>query len=297
MEAAADPGSIQRDLDAGLQVSPGFTPTPDPARPMPSAQVGPVRSGRMVYADLAAMFQDSCLVYAFASEEVLANIPQCAMVTHDISGGGYMLDLARMRSIAEENAKKAAPFSYASNLYTQAPPAGGIPANQIDVFFAWLNQSGWRYDPLLQSYLHYTDTSLEESAGQLHPDTDRLNGRQLHFENIIILFTDHTVISPTNLDIDLEQGNSGPAWLFRDGQAYSIRWSTRTSEHEKKSGQRAPIRWVNLDGSPAALKPGHTWVTIVTPFSTVSEAGGAVWKLRFFPPEGAKLGSTGARSQ
>ncbi|MGE5248669.1 MAG: SdrD B-like domain-containing protein [Bacteroidota bacterium] len=283
-----EPRDTLLSVDAGLIPLPGITPAPDPTRVPLTAEVGPVRSGRLVYRHLASMFPYSCLLYAFASEEVQVRIPRCAMVTHGISGGGYMLPLSRMQSIAEEKSREAGEFDYASNLYTQDPPPGGIPATRLDVFFAWLNQSGWKYDPLMQSYLRYTDTSLEEEAGVLHPDTDRLTGRQLHFENIVILMTDHVVISPTNLDIDLEPGNRGPAYLFRDGLIYAVRWSTVAGQHEKATGQRSPIRWINLDDSPAALKPGHTWVIIVTPYSGFSRTGEGGWKLSFYPPDGAK---------
>ena len=274
-------------MDAGLVPSPGITPTPDPAVKMPEAAVGPVRSGRLVYADLAAMFQDSCLVYAFASEEVISEIPHCAMVAHDFENGGRMLPLERMRAIAEDNRKADTVFNYASNRYTDVPPAGGAPGTQLDVYFALLNQSGWTYNPLMQSYLLYTDNASKETAGQLHADTDRLNGRALHFENVIVLFTEHTVVLPTLLDMDLEQGSQGPAYLFRDGKAYSIHWSTRSGEYEKKTGLRRPIQWLNKDGSPVPLKPGHTWVLVVTPFSTLTDAGSGEWKLRFYAPEGA----------
>ncbi len=285
MEARAD---IRRmDLDAGLVTVPGAEPTSDPGlKPVP-AEVGPVRSGRLIYADFANMFQDSCLVYAFASEEVLEQIPTCSMVVHETARGGAMLEIERMRRIAEENWKEDSQFNYASNRYTDLPPEGGLPGAQLDVYFARLNQSGWKYDPLMGSYLRFTDNSDPAAEGQLHPDTDRLTSRQLHFENLIVLFTDHVVVSPTNLDIDLAQGGNGPATLFRDGLAYPIQWSTRSGEYEKKTGFRRPIQWINQDGSLVPLKPGHTWVIIVTPFSALADAGGGEWKLRYFAPEGS----------
>jgi hypothetical protein len=285
MEAPASASLLT--LDAGLTTIPGFNPTPDPGRSPVKPEVGPVRSGRLIYADFANMFQDSCLVYAFASEEVLQQIPTCSMVVHEVARGGVMLEIERMHRIAQENWKADTQFNYCSNRYTDLPPAGGLPGTQLDIYFALLNQSGWKYDPLMQSYLRYTDNSEKETAGQLHPDTDRLTTRQLHFENVIVLFTDHVVVSPTNLDIDLAQGGKGPAYLFRDGLAYPIQWSTLSGEYEKKTGFRRPIQWINPDGSLVPLKPGHTWVIIVTPFSGMKDAGGGEWKLRYFAPEGS----------
>ena len=62
-----------------------------------------VRSGRLVYADIAAYFPDSCLIYAFASAEVLEQLPYCAFVEHDIQGGGYMLDIPELIQLANDN--------------------------------------------------------------------------------------------------------------------------------------------------------------------------------------------------
>src|SRR5687768_10463957 len=62
-------------LDAGL--IPFAVPIPAPTE-FPQAKVGPVRSGRLIYADIAAFFPDSCLIYAFASPEVQAQLPICA---------------------------------------------------------------------------------------------------------------------------------------------------------------------------------------------------------------------------
>jgi hypothetical protein len=285
----ADVSSSLLDLDAGLVPSSEVTPTPDPLAVMPRAEVGPVRSGRLIYGHIGAFFQDSCLIYAFASKEVLEQIPQCSFVAHEVQGGGYMLSLDRMRAIAEDNARKThSEFNYASNLYTDEPPPGGVPTSQIDVYFAYLNQSGWRYDPLYQAWLRYVDTSEEELAGILHPEVDRLTGRQLYFENFILLFAEHEVVSPTNLNIHLEQGNLEPALLFRDGMMYQIEWSTKSGDYEQKTGFRRPIQFLNLDGTPAALKPGHTWVLVVTDFSSVTEEKPGVWKITFYPPEGAK---------
>ena len=274
--------------DVGLVLSEAF-PTPDLLY-LPASQVGPVRSGRLLYAHIGASFQSSCLIYAFASPEVLERIPQCAFVSHELSGGGYMLDIEEMKEIARQNKRNTGDidFNYASNFFTEVPPEGGLPASKINVYISYLNQSGWVYDPLYQGWLRYVDTSIEDLAGVLSPDTDRLNGRQLHFENIIILFTVHEVISPTNLDIHLEEGKIGNAVLFRDGRMYDIQWSTKPGKYEDETGLRRPIQFLNNDDTPAPLKPGHTWVIIVTKESTVLEESPGVWKVLFLAPAGAQ---------
>ena len=117
----------------------------------------------------------------------------------------------------------------------------------------------------------------------------RLTNRQLDFENVIVLFAEHDVISPTNLSIHLEQDWVGNALLFRDGRKYDIRWSTVATEQEVETGIRKPIQFLYPDGTtPFPLKPGHTWVLVVTPLTAVTEQSAGEWLLQFSQPPGAK---------
>ncbi len=274
-----------------LNVDAGLIPlnVPAPASALPPAKVGPVRSGRLVYADIAAFFPQSCLIYAFASAEVLVELPKCAFVFHEIQGGGYMLNINDMIQETRDHQQPNQKFDYTSNVYAGEPPAGGADASRLDEYIAWLNQSAWIYDPLYQSWWRYVDTADPQTAGILHAEVDRLTNRQLHFENVIVLFTKHDVISPTNLDIHLEQDWVGDALLFRDGRKYDIRWSTVATEAEVETGNRKPIQFFHLDDkTPFPLKPGHTWIIVVTPETAVTEKSAGEWLLQFSQPPGAK---------
>jgi hypothetical protein len=280
---AVDVNSSLLHVDAGLILN----SHPFPVSELPPAKVGPIRSGRLVYADIAAFFPDSCLIYAFASAEVLVELPQCFFVHHDIQGGGYMLEIEQLKRLAEE--RKGGKINYASNVFEPIPPEGGAAASRLHVFVAYLNQSAWVYDALSESYWRYVDNADMETAGYVHPEVDRLNNRQLQFENVIVLFTEHDVVSPTNLDIHLEANRSGRALLFRDGRMYEINWSTHVSDEELQSGRYKPIRFVSRDGSTLfPLKPGRTWILVVTPYTSVNERSADEWLLRFVQPAGAK---------
>jgi hypothetical protein len=272
---AVDVNSSHLHLDVGLIPSGNPVPISD----LPTAQVGPVRSGRLIYADIADFFLDSCLIYAYASSEVLVELPKCAFVDHNMQGGGYMLDISEMKQLAEERMDEGLANVYVSNIFSDDPPEGGLPASGLHVFIAWLNQSGWEYDPLSESYWRYVDDADPQTAGSLHPEMDRLTGRQLQIENVVILYAEHDVISPTNLDIHLESSLSGRALLFRDGQTFSIKWNTEEDR---------PIQFQNENGEPFPLKPGHTWVTVVTPQTAVTEQRPGEWLLQFSQPPGAK---------
>ncbi len=273
------------DLDVGL--IPFNEPIASSELPIP--YIGPVRSGRLVYADITNFFPGSCLIFAYASAEVLVELPVCAFVDHILQGGGYMLEIDEMKRLVNARKDARTPENYTSNLFAAEPPDGGVPASRLDVYIAWLNQSGWVYDAASQSWWRYVDDATPDNAGILHPEVDRLNNRQLQFENVIVLFAKHDVVSPTNLDIHLEQNWVGDALLFRDGQKFDIRWSTRATEAEINSGIRKPIQFLHPDEKTLfSLKPGRTWIIVVTPLTTVTEQNTGQWLLQFSQPPGAK---------
>ncbi|HSL46673.1 MAG TPA: SdrD B-like domain-containing protein [Anaerolineales bacterium] len=288
MSGRTDAFSIATSL---LYVDAGLIPVAVPApafQPAP-AKVGPVRSGRLVYRHIGAFFPDSCMIYAGASPEVLQYLPKCAFVEHDIQGGGYMLEIDQMVQLAYNSKPPDHVIDYTSNSYSADPPEGGTAASKLHVYIAWLNQSAWVYDPLYQSWWRYVDYADQGTPGEVHPEIDRLTGRQLHFENVIVLFAQHEVISPTNLEIRMEQDWLGDAFLFRDAKMYKIRWSTVATQEEFETGRRKPIRFLYPDDkTPFPLKPGHTWIIVVTPETTVTEKSAGQWLLQFFQPPGAQ---------
>lgn len=275
--------SSLHNVDAGLIL----TSQPPTTSELPAAKVGPVRSGRLVYADIAAFFPESCLIYAFASPEVLELLPQCFFVNHDLQGGGYLLEINELKRLAEES--KLYDIDYSSNAFAATPPAGGEPTARLDVYVAYLNQAAWIYDAASQTYWRFVDKADIENPGVLYPEIDRLTSRQLQFENVIVLFTKHDVVSPTNLDIHLEEDQQGNALLFRDGQKYDIFWNTQLSDEERQSGRHKPIKFIDPNTKQLMpLKPGHTWIFIVTPETSVTPQGNGTWYLEFFQPPDAK---------
>ncbi|MFH1183644.1 MAG: DUF3048 C-terminal domain-containing protein, partial [Chloroflexota bacterium] len=194
--------------------------------------------------------------------------------------------LRELRSIAKANQRRSgSELDYSGYQFSDEPPSDGVPATALDVYFSYQNQSGWYYDAPSQSYLRYVDTSERQQAGILHPETDRLTGRQLYFQNLIVVFAKHQVITPTNLDIHLDPGRTGKGILFRDGLALDVDWSN-TRDEEDEAGR--PIQFLQKNGEAARLKPGHTWVIVVTPETTVEKGSDGAWNLTFMQPLGAK---------
>lgn len=279
---AVEVSSDVRLWDAGLLPSVESVPSD-----LPPAQVGPIRSARLLHIHLVNFLQDSCLVYAGATDEIEQDIPACAMEFKRGAGpGGSMLDISRFVAISEQNARnKGSDFNYANNLFAETAPAGGKPVQQVDLFFSVLNQSRWVYDPAYQGWLRYVDNTSEQT--EFHVDTDRLTGREIYFDNLIVLFVEHEVLQPLIIDMYLQQGERGTGFVFRDGQMYDLRWSTASGEYEKKTGLRRPIAFQDKDGNPFPLRPGRSYIIIATPFSDYSQNEPGKWRFRIYAPEGA----------
>jgi SdrD B-like domain/Protein of unknown function (DUF3048) C-terminal domain len=281
-------------LDAGLVPSEEMNPPLNESQ-LPAAEVGPVRSGRLLYIDIHEFFQNSCFIFASASPEILPLLPQCYFVFHDEASGGAMLPIEKMKALAEENRQtRSGTFNYASNVFSEIPLQGGQVAHTVNTYVAYRNQSAWVYDPLSGSYWRYVDDTTQENAGVLHPEIDRLTGRQLQFENIIVLEVEQEVFEyrkipiPALIDTDFELGDGGFATLFRDGMKYDIRWSLEAREYEQETGQARPVYFVDADGNPVPLKPGRTWLFVSTPYSFVTNQMDGSWTVRYTPPEGSK---------
>src|SRR5690606_30220203 len=101
-----------------------------------------------------------------------------------------LLTRTRLRELAREALNPRQPVNYSGNVFSETIPSDGRAANVIRVFYNSFTQSGWQYDPISQTYLRWTDQA--DQTGNLFPATDRLTGRQMAFENVIVLFAEHS---------------------------------------------------------------------------------------------------------
>ena len=246
--------------------------------------VGPIRSGRLTYNQIGGMFPNSCLVYASAAWDIGERLDACEIVfgVDKTTPNSALLPVKRLRELAEENLNPRQPVNYSGNVFAENVPPGGKPATALKVFYHAYTQSGWQYDPISGTYLRWTD--LADGKGNLIPATDRLTQRQLSFENVIVVFAEHDRFRHNQLEIDFQLGQKHIAYLFRDGQAFKILWSTENREWEKKIGLVRPMHFTDAQGNLIPLHPGRTWIHIVTPFSAVTDEGGGNWLIQFVQP-------------
>lgn len=256
----------------------------------PNDVLSGVRSGREPYVPIMAAFPGGCLVAA--SKSAAVNVTICKNVyerkPQDINSAGLTID--QLKELAKANQKPNRPVNYSGNAFSSQPPEGGQEASQLNVFYTWLNQSYWKYDPVSQTYLRFEDFANPEKVGQFRQSTDRLTGQPLAFENVAILFVEHTARTPTIIDLNMGPGTKGKAIVLRNGKIYdNLVWTTMSESYEKTTGLARPIRLRYADGTPFPLAPGDTWFHVATTFSAVWQTGGeGVWKFRYYPPAGAK---------
>jgi hypothetical protein len=274
-------------LDAGLVLTGSTTPTYSPADIAPErTYVGPIRSGRLTYNDFYSMFPASCLVYASAGEGIRQLLNGCEIIygEHpDESPNTALLDTSRMLELAQRSKIARQPVNYSGNLFSDIPPTGGLSAGSLWTFYHSYTQTLWQYDPVSETYLRQTDNA--DGKGVFHPDSDRLSGRPLAFENVIVILADYQVVRHLQYDVNLRYGLEGYAYLFRDGQLYKIRWSTANRDWEKQTGLLRPIHFIGTDKQPFPLKPGRTWISIMTLNSIVRDLGEDKWQALFAMPD------------
>lgn len=163
--------------------------------------------------------------------------------------------------------------------FAEAPPANGAPVNTLHLEFQKdYNVTEWRWDAATGRYARWVDTE-NIAAGELAPHIDLINRQPLTAANVVVLFAHH---QPTDLVEDFASGGhcgyeiqiwaSGPAKLFRDGQAYDVTWERLTLNQ--------PIRLLGPDGAVIPLKPGNTWFEVLT-LNSPNQTADGVFTARF----------------
>jgi len=247
--------------------------------------VGPIRSGRLTYNQIGSLFPNSCLVYASAAWDIGERLDACEIVlgVDKTTPNSALLMVERMRELAQESLNPRQPVNYSGNLFSQTLPENGEPAESLRVFYHSYTQSGWEYDPVSTTYLRYTDQA--DGNGSLMPAVDRLTGRQMAFENVVVLFAEHERFRHNQFEINLALGQKGFAYLFRDGQAFRVQWATLSRGWEQTTGLMRPIYFVDSQNNLIPLHPGRTWIHLMTPYSAAINQGVGKWLIQFVQPE------------
>ncbi|NOR89412.1 MAG: DUF3048 domain-containing protein [Anaerolineales bacterium] len=231
--------------------------------------IGPVRSGRVAFEDIKNQYPHALLITAGASPEVLSQLSNQVSVfgSSDESVNSTGVGAGALGQLA--SGYPVDPLKYESLVFDATPPDGGESAEFVRIIYNYLNQNGWEYDPESLTYLRSQDQA--DGSGELYPMTDKLTGEQLGFENVLVMWAKHSYLSPTVVQINLSYVWDQFGLLYRDGQVYEIKWSTRNGKLMIYDGE----------GEPVALKPGKTWFEVVS-FQTTWDRDKSI--VRFHEP-------------
>ncbi|MEK6220845.1 MAG: DUF3048 C-terminal domain-containing protein, partial [Chloroflexota bacterium] len=247
-----------------------------------------VRSGRVAYADIASQFGAGMIIGGAdpkVGKQIAGQVCGSAYRpegSDDIGAGG--LDITRLEGVAEDCQSEFGNTDLAVNIFGP-PPAGGQSGENLLMFYNQSNKTRWDYNSGFGGYVR----------SQNHPDTpdvfevsiDKLTGAPIVFENVVVLYTQHTVQNSAGTIIDIAIGyQQGKAKLFRNGIVYDICWSTQNGDYKEPSNRLRPILFTDCDGNLVPLSPGKTWVNLVdysAGFSYNNELGS--WVARFYQPE------------
>jgi hypothetical protein len=247
--------------DAGEALAEGVPP--------PTAEIGPIRSGRLPYEYIRKLY-NGFIVMASAYSKVAAQLDEYVNVfgsdTMDVNSA--LIPVDRLEDIARASQDDLGGFNLSGMAFDAKPPAQGKTAHSLWVFYAFKNQVFWRYNAEDGAYHRWQDNA---DGSTFIEQTDRLNGEPLTYENVIVLFADHEVENTYLIDINLLYVKKGKALLFRDGLMQEIYWTTKSEEYEQTTGDFRPIRFIDADGNPVLLKPGQTWVEIVPGYTVYWE--------------------------
>ena len=254
--------------------------------------VGPMRSGRLPWELLRKMYNGFLLI-TNSDPTVAAELTNYTFVYSGINDvNSVFADANKIQTSANQYLPKLGAPALKGMEFSANPPDGGKPATSLWVPFAYLNQVLWRYDATNGVYNRYADNYDGVTFVRL---TDRLNNQPIQADNVIVIYANHTLIKAEKIDIALENQDRMPALLFRDGKMYEIYWTSKYV-----NGKAAPMRFVDAQGNSVPLKPGPTWVEVVTNGSPYYETvdisgntgarvdqktpGSGAWRVKFIMP-------------
>ncbi len=234
-------------------------------------KIGSIRSARLIDLEIPAMFK-SMFAYSGASAGVKEEIRKSDFFDRVISPdfGHYnafkripapgkafehtlFSDTATLWKVADERGLNGRQ-DLAGWAFSDEPPAGGIPATQLQIVYSpQYADAEYAYDASASGY---------RRAVLGAPHCDELTGQQLVAKNVVVLYAPHVesaILEDTHYgghySIQIQIWGEGLARVFRDGQMYDVRW-VRPGRHDL-------VRFVDASGQTFPFKPGNVWIQVV----------------------------------
>jgi hypothetical protein len=249
-----------------------------------ATELGPVRSVRLVDAEIVSMYHASLVTSGghpavklrVTSKSWAAGHSRVISPDEPFSDGGctrrvpkagrrYELtlytDTSCLWNLSAQRGINQRPDFGGMWVFDESPPPGGRDATHLRIVYkpTW-SIAEYRYDAATKTYRRF-------DVGQA--TTDAVTGRQIAPPNVVVLYANHVnsdiaadTHDPNNIwySVIIQLWGEGTGKLLRDGRVYDIRWV-------RENPQQPNDRLVFLDGtgSKIALRPGATWIQLVRP--------------------------------
>lgn len=234
--------------------------------------MGPIRSGRLIDVEIPAMY-DAAFAYSgssigvarllFASdfvERILRANVQGYYRTGEDKPWEHTLYGEPALWWAELDARELNnPPAYRQlNVFTEAAPEGGDPADHLHIDYNSQMIVDWFYDEESGRYLRWADD--EEH-------TDQNTGEQLSAANVVVVYATHVLdrticeYIPQGSDtcqawsMEIQVWGEGRARVLRNGRVYEATW--------KREQRDDMLTFFDPEGEPLPLNIGNTWFQMV----------------------------------
>jgi hypothetical protein len=224
-----------------------------------SGDIGPVRSARPYYVDIAEGF-GALYGHVGGSPEALAKIKSMDGFKDldEYFNGGYFrrsaskppphnvfTDVTKLSAAAEKKGWSAT-STFASWTYEDAATstAAASASTTIKVPYAGAYAASWVYDPVERVYTRFQNGKVQKDA----------DGKAVTVKNAVLIATDAEVLDNVGR-LRVRTDGSGDAVIAHDGKIVHGRWTRKNGEN---------FRFITADGSDVPLGRGKSWVSIVT---------------------------------
>lgn len=233
-------------------------------------KIGSIRSGRIVDLEIPVMY-DAAFAYSGASGPVRLLFQASSffsrIISPDFGHGGFerisnpnnpseffedtlFTNTDTLRFILNERGEDVPPNFQNGMAFHPNPPAGGSPANTIEVVYRATN-AFWQYEQGTGRYMRWSDGV---------PHIDANTGQQLNFKNIIVLGAHHqnTDIVEDSFgspSIQIQIWGEGPVSIFRDGRRFEGQW--------RRENPGDMLTFYDLEGNLLPLAPGNSFFQLV----------------------------------
>ncbi len=264
-------GLSYADLVFEYEVEGGVTRFAAVFRNQSVTHVGPIRSGRLFDLELIVAL-DALFAYSGSSEPIRQIIldapwrwrvmtphfgdncpPFCRFPREGLAFEHTLyLDLDQAWALATSRNVNTG-YVVRGLAFSEIPPGGGAPAQQLFVNWWGETDATWQYNPTDGRYYRW-------NSGV--PHVDALNGQQIAADNVVVLAMPHEprldLFEPEAHDnsLEIQFWDQGLAYVLRDGQIYYGYW-------RRPSREQSGFQLIWGDNTPIMLRPGVTWYEVV----------------------------------